>query len=126
MLIPLALVYEIFILRNHALNHYFYTTLQLHNSPVDCARQLFKPSKDAASLWACNEKKFDFWVFSFFVSDLISGVDIWPFWLRLPGPGHQPQEEVFCSSFCWKLGWNPSLLSLWSAFYYFWFKSYGL
>jgi len=65
MLIPLALVYEIFILRNHALNHYFYTTLQLHNSPVDCARQLFKPSKDAASLWACNEKKFDFWVFSF-------------------------------------------------------------
>jgi len=28
--------------------------------------------------------------FSFFVSDIISGVGLWPFWLRLPGPGpHQ-------------------------------------
>jgi len=35
-------------------------SLQLHNSPVDCARELFKPSKDfvSVSLLLCNEKSF--------------------------------------------------------------------
>jgi len=39
---------------------YFHTTLQPHNLPVDCARELFKLSKDTASLQAFNEKKFVF------------------------------------------------------------------
>jgi len=29
---------------------------QLQNMPVDCTRELFKPSKDSASLLVCNEK----------------------------------------------------------------------
>jgi len=38
------------------------------NSPADCARELFKPSKDVASLLVSNEKKigvsFFLWVTS--------------------------------------------------------------
>jgi len=34
----------------------FSATLQLHSSPVDSARELFKPSKDVASLRVFNEK----------------------------------------------------------------------
>jgi len=33
-----------------------------HNSPVDCTRELFKLSKDFASLLVCNEK---LWVLGF-------------------------------------------------------------
>jgi len=32
------------------MSHYFRSTLKLHNLPVDSIRELFKPSKDAASL----------------------------------------------------------------------------
>ena len=44
----------------------------MHNSPGNCARELFKPSKDLASLWVYNEKKI--LCFSFFVSDITSGL----------------------------------------------------
>jgi len=44
------------------------------------------------SLLVCNEKIL-FWVSGFFVGDTISGVGFKPFWLRLPGPGPQLQEE---------------------------------
>jgi len=44
----------------------FQLTYQLHNSPSDCGRELFKPSKDSASLQVCNEKKFLVWGFRFF------------------------------------------------------------
>jgi len=36
-------VYKYILLWNHALSHYFCATLQLHNLPVDCARELFNP-----------------------------------------------------------------------------------
>jgi len=42
-------------------------------------------SKDSASLQACNEKKN--LVFRFFVSDVITEVGFWPFWLMLPDLG---------------------------------------
>jgi len=35
--------------------HYFPTTLQLNNLPVDCAGELFKCSKDLASIPDGNE-----------------------------------------------------------------------
>jgi len=44
---------------------YFCATLQVHNSPVDCATELFIPSKDSASLLVCNENNFKLLV-SFF------------------------------------------------------------
>jgi len=45
------------------MSHYFHATLQLHNSPVYCARELFKPLKDATNLQVCNEKNISwFWV----------------------------------------------------------------
>jgi len=56
-------------------------SLQLHNSPVVCARELFKPS---VSLQVCNEKMI--FGFGFFGSDILSGVGFGPFWLRSPGP----------------------------------------
>jgi len=58
-LTPSVPVYEIFVLRNHALSCYFRSTLQLRNSPGHCARKLFKPSKDVASLLDCIEKKLE-------------------------------------------------------------------
>ena len=88
---PLALVYEILILQNHALSHYFCTTLQLHNLPVDNARELFIPWKDSASLLVCNEKYLStgFQVFSGWYHK-------WnrfkPFWVRLSSPGPQLHE----------------------------------
>ena len=39
------------------MTRYLHATLQLHNSPVDCARELFKHSKDSASLRDCTEEK---------------------------------------------------------------------
>jgi len=41
-------------------------------SADDCARELFKPSKDSPSLRVCSVKKI--LGFGFFVSDVISGV----------------------------------------------------
>jgi len=60
----------------HVVLCYFPTTLQLHNSPGDCARKLFKCSKDVASLKVCIEKNWQVLDFSFFVSDVISGVGL--------------------------------------------------
>jgi len=39
--------------------------LQVHCSSTNCTRELFKTSKDSASLHACNEKNFvfRFWIF---------------------------------------------------------------
>jgi len=56
-LTPSAPVYEIFILRNHALSCHFHATVQLHNSLVDCDRELFKPTKYLASLLLCTVEK---------------------------------------------------------------------
>jgi len=38
----------------------FRLTYWPHSSSADCARELFKPSKDSASLWVCSHYKF-FW-----------------------------------------------------------------
>jgi len=100
---------------NSRISHYFRATLQLHNSPVDCARKLFKHSKHAANLLLCI-KYFESFGFRFFVGDVMSGVEFRLFWLRLAGPGTQTLEAIFDSSFYWKLRYNPSLLSLWLAF----------
>jgi len=59
----------------------FLLSHQLHNSPDECARELFKPSKDSASLRDCNEKIFS--GFGFFVSDVVRRVV-----LGLFGPLH--------------------------------------
>jgi len=44
-----------------------------NTSVDDCAKELFKPSKDLASLRICNKIFFGFGL-HFFVSDVISGV----------------------------------------------------
>jgi len=43
-------------------------SLQLRNSPVDCARELFKMPKDSASLLVHNDKKFKFCFFLWVMS----------------------------------------------------------
>jgi len=35
-----------------------HVSLQVHSSSANCVRELFKPSKDSASLSVCSEKKF--------------------------------------------------------------------
>jgi len=40
-----------------SMSHFFTVTLQHHNLPADCATELFKPSKDAASPLVCIDKK---------------------------------------------------------------------
>jgi len=46
------------------------------------------------------------------VGDVKSGIGFKPFWLRLPGPGHQLLwMEFFDSSYYWKPGCISRLLS---------------
>jgi len=66
---------------------YFCTALQLHDSPADCAKELFKPSNGMVSLLVCILKKLEVEDFSLFVGDVISGVGFRAFWPRFPGPG---------------------------------------
>jgi len=48
---------------------------QLHNSPGDYARELFKPSKDSTSLQVCNAKKNSLVLgFGFFVNNIVTGI----------------------------------------------------
>ena len=88
-----------------------------------CTRELFKPWKALAGLLVCNDR--NILGFNFFVSDIISGVGLGligqGYWVLVPNH----MREVFCSSFQRKLGWNPSLMSLWLAFKGLWFKRYG-
>ena len=44
----------------------FWLSYQYHSSSANCARELFKPSKDSASLRVCNEKKVFVLGFKFF------------------------------------------------------------
>jgi len=52
----LAADLQYIVLGNRGKTRVFRLTFQLHSSSADCARELFKPSKDSASLWVCNEK----------------------------------------------------------------------
>jgi len=47
--------------------------LRRHNSGTESIRELFKSSKDLASLLVCSEKKYFGFGFQIFVSDVISG-----------------------------------------------------
>jgi len=49
-------------------------SLHLNISGIISARDLFKHSKNLASLQVCNEKKFFVLGFGLFVSDVINGV----------------------------------------------------
>jgi len=60
------LVYEHIVLGSREKNRIIQLIYQLHSSSAKCARELFEPLKDLASLGVCNEKKFCwFWVSSF-------------------------------------------------------------
>jgi len=61
-------------------------------SADNCARELFKPSKDSASLHVFKEKFFLFWVSRFFVSDTISGICFRPFWSTSSGSRPKPLD----------------------------------
>jgi len=98
------LVYECIILWNHALSCYIPATLQLHNSPVNCARELFKPSKESVSILLWNENKIYVLGFGFFYEWFYQCGSFWPFWLRLSRPEPQPQEGSISLNFYWKLG----------------------
>jgi len=47
-------------------------TYQLHSSSADCARELYKPSKDLANLRVFNEKQIFGFGFRVFVSDVVT------------------------------------------------------
>jgi len=87
--------YNIFVLGNQPKTSSFQLPYQQHSSSADCARELFKPLKDSASLLVCNEKTFFGFGFLFFVSDIISEVGFWPFWLMLPGLGPNRYTKAF-------------------------------
>ena len=70
---------------------YLAKPLQFHNLPVNCARELFKLSKDSASLLVAMKKILGFG-FSFFCGWHHKWDRFKPFLSRLSGPGHKPQE----------------------------------
>jgi len=57
------------------------------------------PLKDSTSLRVCNKKYFFILRFRFFVSDIISEVGFWPFWLMLPGLGSTARWKYFAEVF---------------------------
>ena len=88
------LVYKLIVLGNRGKKTgIFRLTYQLHSSSANCARELFKPSKDLASLQVRSEK--NFLVLGFFVSDIISKVSFWPFFAGGTWPGPNHYTEVF-------------------------------
>jgi len=93
-------VYEYIVPENQPKLSSLNVSLQLHNLPSDCAGELFKPSKDLASLRICNVKKF---FLGFFVGDVLSEVGYWSFWLMLPDLGPNCSTAAFRSSFHGKL-----------------------
>jgi len=78
-------VYEYIVPGNRPKPSSFCLPYQHHSSSVDCARELFKPSQDSASLLICSPKYFFGWGLQIFVSDVISEVVFGSFWLMLPG-----------------------------------------
>ena len=104
------------------------THVALHGnfSRLVSATGLVKASKDAASLLVCTQKNIFGWGCGFFVSYVISGrllVHLGPLYLAL---GANCYMVVFCWSFYWKLGYNPSFLILWMTCWSFRIKSYDL
>jgi len=61
----------------------------------DCAKEMFKPSKDSASLHIRNENIFFDFVFQVFVNDVVSEVGFWPFYHMLPSLGPNRYTQVF-------------------------------
>jgi len=53
--------YDIFIPRLQPKTSSFWLPYQRHSSSADCARELFKPSKDSASLLVCTRKTIFGW-----------------------------------------------------------------
>jgi len=81
------LEYNLFVLWNRPKTSSCRLPYQRPSSSADCARELFKPSKDSASLLVCTRKNFLDGGCGFFVSGIISEVVLGPFWLMLPGLG---------------------------------------
>jgi len=85
---------------------------------------LVEASKDTACLLVCTLKNFLLGGCAFFSSDVISGGllgHLGPLCLAL---GTNRYVVVFCWTFYWKLGYNPSLLILWMICWGFGFKNY--
>jgi len=86
-----VLMYNIFILRNHALSCFFHATWQLRNSPGDCGRELFKLKtlKRCGKSCRLHSKNWKVWISGFlWVTSyvVINGVGLRPdgiFWLKL-------------------------------------------
>ena len=74
----------------------FRLSYQRHRSSIDCARELFKPLNDLASLLVCTQKNFFGWGSGFFVSEVISEVVFRPFWIMLPDLGPNRYAKIFC------------------------------
>jgi len=88
-------VYEYIVLGNREKKTgIFRLTYQPHSSSADCAKELFKPSKDSASLRVCNEKTI--LGICFFVSNVISKVG---FWLQVPDLGPITRLKYFSEVF---------------------------
>jgi len=58
-------VCDVFVPENQPKTRSFRLPYQRHSSSADCARELFKPSKDLASLLGYNKKNFG-WRFQIF------------------------------------------------------------
>jgi len=103
------------VLWNHALSRYFRATLQLHNSPTDCARELFKCSKDAVSLLIALKKFGKFWI-SVFLGWRHKWGRFWAILALVTWCWTPTARGNFWPKFYWKLGYNQRLLSVWLTF----------
>jgi len=108
--------YDIFILWNWPKTSSCWLPHQRHSSFADCARELFKPSKDSSSLLVCTQRKFFGWGLQIFCEWCHKWSSIWAILAHVIWPRAEPLGQSILLKFSLEIGLNPSLLSLWSTF----------
>ena len=69
-----------------------HVSLHGYNYGAECARELFKPSKDSASLWVCNEIHFFGYGFQIFCEWHHKWSSFRPFWPTSSDPMPKPLD----------------------------------
>jgi len=85
--------YDVFVPRFWPKTSSFRLPYQRHSSSADCSRELFKVSKESASLLACTQKKFFGWGLQIFCEWRHKWSSFWIILADVTGPRTQPLKR---------------------------------
>jgi len=118
--------YDIFVLWNQPKTSSCKLPYQRPSSSADCARELFKGSNELDSLLVCTRKKLFIWGLRIYCEWRHKQSSFWAILAHVSLPRAQPLGQNISLKFSLEINSSPSLLSFWSTFYRFWFKSYDV